>query len=134
MHGGANALHPVMHGGGYILPRGMRCQRLLTCPAMTAHGLGVPHRGSWRGTPRSKKNKPFTLTCSLCIIRRNAPARPCPRSCTRRAAPDPAKPRRPAPARPRPARGAPDPPRRPGLGPRRTPAPAAPPPAVLRPR
>ena len=52
MHGGANELYPVMHGGGVQLSRGMQHQAPADVyPAIIHGGLGVPrphHGGVFR--------------------------------------------------------------------------------------
>jgi hypothetical protein len=52
MHGGANLLHPAMHGGGVGPPRGSRLAGLADVdPAADHGGVGGPRHGSWRGMP-----------------------------------------------------------------------------------
>ena len=49
MHGGANTLHPAMHGGGVGPPRDVHGDEAADVyPAMDHGGLRVPRHRSWR--------------------------------------------------------------------------------------
>ena len=52
MHGGANLMHPAMHGSGVGAPHGAYLARQDDVdPAVGHGGVGGPRRGSWRGMP-----------------------------------------------------------------------------------